>query len=64
MCLCLDDVSCVPHMDTVIVSTIGREDTTYVRARSRTCRLYVEDEVVDTYGPVRCTAVRYSPRFI
>ena len=27
VCLCLDDVSCVPHMDTVIVSTIGREDT-------------------------------------
>ena len=25
MCLCLDDVSCVPHMDTVIVSTIGRD---------------------------------------
>ena len=25
VCLCLDDVSCVPHMDTVIVSTIGRD---------------------------------------
>ena len=49
VCLCLDDVSCVPHMDTV---DCVNDRTGYVRART----------YVAQYA--RCTAVRYSPRFI
>ena len=45
VCLCLDDVSCVPHMDTVIVSTIGRDMCAparmlYMYTGARTCTVH------------------------